>query len=62
MELFGGFLAHVTVTWLSHSERVAEKHHLQTTDGDFAKAAKTPTGPLPESLHVPTPSPATTGP
>ena len=30
--------SHVVVSWIGHSEKVARKHYLQTTDAHFEKA------------------------
>lgn len=30
--------SHVVVSWIGHSENVARKHYLQTTDAHFEKA------------------------
>ena len=33
------FPSHVVVSWIGHSEAVARRHYLQTTDAHFEKAA-----------------------
>ena len=37
-ELMETYPAHVVVSWIGHSEAVAQKHYLQTTDAHFEKA------------------------
>lgn len=37
-ELMEIYPAHVVVSWIGHSEKVARKHYLQTTDAHFEKA------------------------
>ncbi len=37
-ELMETYPAHVVVSWIGHSETVAQKHYLQTTDAHFEKA------------------------
>ncbi len=37
-ELMEVYPAHVVVSWIGHSEKVARKHYLQTTDAHFEKA------------------------
>lgn len=39
-ELEARFPTHVVCGWLGNSQRVAAKHYLMTTEGDFAKAAQ----------------------
>ncbi len=38
-ELMEIYPSHVVVSWIGHSEKVARKHYLQTTDAHFEKAA-----------------------
>ena len=37
-ELMETYPAHVVVAWIGHSEKVAQRHYLQTTDAHFEKA------------------------
>ena len=37
-ELMESYPAHVVVSWIGHSEKVAQRHYLQTTDAHFEKA------------------------
>ncbi len=37
-EMMEIYPAHVVVSWIGHSEKVARKHYLQTTDAHFEKA------------------------
>ena len=39
-ELMETYPAHVVVSWIGHSEKVAREHYLQTTDAHFEKAIK----------------------
>ena len=39
-ELMEIYPAHVVVSWIGHSEKVARKHYLQTTDAHFEKAVQ----------------------
>ena len=41
-ELMETYPAHVVVAWIGHSETVARKHYLQTTDAHFEKAVANP--------------------
>ena len=46
--------AHVVVAWIGHSETVARKHYLQTTDTHFEKAAIRKPAELVASLDIET--------
>ena len=48
-ELAEQFPSHVVCEWIGHSQAVATKHYLQTTDDHFAAAIQGP----PETLHKP---------
>ena len=41
-ELSEEYPAHVVAAWLGHSERIAERHYLQTTEEHFKRAAQNP--------------------
>jgi integrase len=41
-ELCEEYPAHVVAAWLGHSERIAERHYLQTTEEHFRRAAQNP--------------------
>jgi len=45
-ELMEIYPAHVVVSWIGHSEKVARQHYLQTTDAHFEKAVQ----PTPSNL------------
>lgn len=44
-ELMEIYPSHVVVSWIGHSEKVARKHYLQTTDAHFEKAVSNPVAP-----------------
>lgn len=48
-ELAEIYPAHVVAAWLGHSERIAERHYLQTTEEHFKRAAQNPA----QYLHEP---------
>lgn len=50
-ELMEVYPSHVVVSWIGHSEAVARKHYLQTTDLHFEKAAIRKPADLVASLH-----------
>jgi integrase len=41
-ELAAEFPIHVVCAWIGNSQRIAAKHYLQVTEGDFARAAQNP--------------------
>ena len=41
-ELMETYPSHVVISWIGHSETVARKHYLQTTDAHFEKAVANP--------------------
>jgi hypothetical protein len=41
-ELMQTHPAHVVLSWIGHTAKVANAHYLQTTDSDFDRAAQTP--------------------
>ena len=43
-ELMEIYPSHVVVSWIGHSEKVARKHYLQTTDAHFEKAVQSDSG------------------
>ena len=43
--------AHVVVSWIGHSEKVARRHYLQTTDAHFEKAIKAAGGGAGAGAH-----------
>jgi integrase len=49
-ELCEKFPMHVVCEWIGHSQAVASKHYLQTTDEHFELAASEPTGALQKAL------------
>ncbi len=54
VELMETFPSHVVVSWIGHSETVARKHYLQTTDAHFEKAvAKKVAHPVAQSECAP---------
>lgn len=44
-ELMETYPAHVVVSWIGHSERVAQKHYLQLTDAHFERAVQSGVAP-----------------
>lgn len=44
-ELMEIYPSHVVVSWIGHSEKVARKHYLQTTDAYFERATTKPVAP-----------------
>jgi integrase len=52
-ELVRRFPIHVVCAWLGNSPRVAQKHYLQVTDSDFAKATGVETKAAPTSPEMP---------
>lgn len=44
-ELMEVYPSHVVVSWIGHSEKVARKHYLQTTDAHFEKASTNSVAP-----------------
>ena len=53
-ELMETFPAHVVVSWIGHSEKVAQRHYLQTTDAHFERAvAEKVAHPVAQSGSVP---------
>ena len=51
-ELAEKFPMHVVCEWIGHSQAVAAKHYLQTTNEHFELAATPPTGALQKALHT----------
>ena len=51
-ELMETYPAHVVVAWIGHSETVARKHYLQTTDAHFEKAVISKPADLVASLDT----------
>ena len=52
-ELMETYPSHVVVSWIGHSETVARKHYLQTTDAHFEKAIEKVAHPVAQSESVP---------
>ena len=50
--------SHVVVSWIGHSEKVARKHYLQTTDAHFELAVTPKPAELVASSETETPAPA----
>ena len=41
-ELCESFPSHVVASWAGHSEQIAQRHYLQTTEAHFEKAVQNP--------------------